>query len=71
MAPAIHDLLNRQWELISVSIIMLIFSTSFTTWRIVVRSRASLWMDWSDWLMILGTACNMTRFHVEDALTVV
>jgi hypothetical protein len=55
MAATDDELPNRQWELISVSIAMLVLSTCSTVWRIVVRHRTSSLVDWSDWLMLGGT----------------
>ncbi|KAF1832844.1 hypothetical protein BDW02DRAFT_528991, partial [Decorospora gaudefroyi] len=40
---------------------MMIFSTAFTIWRIVVRFKLSPWMGPSDWLMILGMVCAVVE----------
>ncbi|KAF9693277.1 hypothetical protein EKO04_008770 [Ascochyta lentis] len=67
MATGTEEFPNRQWEFIITSIFMLVMSTFFTIWRVVIRFRASPWMDWSDWLMVLGTAMNVSAISVAIA----
>lgn len=69
MVATYEELPNRQWELISVSIVMLVLDTCFTVWRIIVRYRASPRMDWSDWLMIFGTVCLTNTIGPGEVLT--
>ncbi|KAH7067877.1 hypothetical protein FB567DRAFT_541392 [Paraphoma chrysanthemicola] len=47
---------DREW--IAVAMVMLVLSTFFTVWRVIVRCKASTWMGWSDWLMILGVTVS-------------
>lgn len=54
--PNSQDLSTRNQELVTVAIIMIILCITFTTWRVLFRWKvSSMWMRWSDWLIIFGT----------------
>ncbi|KAL5385306.1 hypothetical protein DPSP01_004765 [Paraphaeosphaeria sporulosa] len=49
---------NKGEEVIRVAITMSVLSMVSTIWRLIARSRASLFMGCSDWLMLAGSAMN-------------
>jgi len=55
-----ENLPTMHLELIVVSICMILFSTVFAGWRIMIRFKASPWMRASDWLMMLGVVSERT-----------
>lgn len=56
--PTDFDWPNRGHELITTSVVMTVFCTLVTVWRVAVRFRVSPWLGVSDWLMIGGVVSS-------------